>query len=127
MQVSFEHKEGSRGIFKKTTHIEVLTTVRFSDDELAIIANRKLKDFTVWDRTPDFVSSSYSADQLKGMVEVGFFRLTVAKLLKKPDSYTCASVVHANNYEEEMTAKLKQLKEFIAGNSAIAKPKTIEL
>lgn len=129
MQVSFEHKEVSRGLFKKKTHIEVLATVRFSDEEVNIINNRKLKDFTVWNRQPDFVDSdSIPQSELDKIVEAGRYKLTIGKLLKgKPDSYTCASPVHAKNYESELTGKLKELKEFIVGSAAIPESKTIEL
>ena len=129
MQVSFEHKEVTRGFFKKKIHIEVLSTVTFSEEELAIINSRKLKDFTVWDRKPDFVDSdSIPRAELDKIVEAGRYTLTVGKLVKgKPDSYTCASPVHAKNYEQELTAKLKELKEFILGSATVAKSKTIEL
>ena len=129
MQVSFEHKEVSRGLFKKKIHIEVLATIKFSDEELATINNRKLKDFTVWDRKPDFVDSdSIPQSELDKIVEAGRYRLTIGKLMKgKLDGYTCASPVHAKNYEQELTSKLKELKEFIVGSVAIPKSKTIEL
>jgi len=129
MRVSFDHKEISRGLFKKKIHIEVLTTVKFSDEELAVINNRKLKDFTVWDRKPDFVDSdSIPQTELDKIVEAGRYTLTIGKLMKgKPDSYTCASPVHAKNYEQEFTAALKTLKDFIAGNAEKPESKMIEL
>ena len=128
MQVSFEHKEVSQGIFKKKTHIEVLATVKFTDEELGIIKNRNLKDFMVWDREPDYIGVTRDAAVIDDIVEAGRYRLTIGKLMNgKTDSYTCASPVHANNYEQELTAKLKQLKEFIVGSTEVPESKTIEL
>ena len=128
MQVSFEHKEVTEGFFKKNIYIEVLATVKFSDDELNIIQNRKLKDFAVWDRPPDYIGVRRDAALVHQIVEAGRYRLTIGKLMKgKPDSYTCASVVHSKNYEQELTAKLKQAKDFIVGNSEVPASKTIEL
>jgi hypothetical protein len=37
MRITFDHKEISKGLFNKKLFIEVLTTVSFSEEELAII------------------------------------------------------------------------------------------
>lgn len=130
MRVSFDHKEISKGLFKKKIFIEVLTTVQFSDEELAIIKKRKLEDFVVFKRDPDVVvADRFSNDKpyLDSLIEAGSFTLTIGKLMSgKPDSYTCASPVHAKNYEHELTAKLKEVKDFIVGSAIIPESKTIE-
>jgi len=130
MRVSFDHKEISKGLFKKKVVVEVLTTVQFSDEELDIIKNRKLKDFVVFKRDPDVVvADRFSNDKpyLDSLIEAGNFTLTIGKLMSgKPDSYTCPSPVHAKNYEQELTAKLKELKDFIVGSAVIPESKTIE-
>ncbi len=129
MRVSFDHKEISKGFFNKKLYIEVTTTVQFSEEELGIIKNRKLKDFVILKREPDVITADrFSNDQayLSSLVDAGSFTLTIGKLTK-PDSYTCASGVHAQNYERELTEKLKEVKDFIYGSAVKPESKTIEL
>lgn len=131
MRVSFDHKEISKGFLNKKLFIEVLTTVQFSEEELAIIKSRKLKDFVVLKRDPDvIVADRFSNDKpyLDSLIDAGNFTLTIGKLMGgKPDGYTCASPVHAKNYEHELTVKLKELKDFILGSAVTSESKTIEI
>jgi hypothetical protein len=60
------------------------------------------------------VAERFSNDKpyLGSLGEAGSFRLTIGNLVgDKPDSYTCASAVHAKNYEHELTQKLKEVKD----------------
>ena len=129
MRVSFDHKEISKGFFNKKLYVEVTTTVQFNDEELAIIKNKKLKNFVILERKPDvIIADRFSGDRayLASLVDAGNFILTIGKLMK-PDTYTCASGMHAQNYELELTGKLKEVKEFIYGSAVKPESKTIDL
>lgn len=128
MRVSFEHKEITKGLFKKKVYIEVRTTVQFSDEELAIIKNRKLEDFIVLERDPDLIDPrGKDKESLDLCIREGVFNLTIGKLMKgKSDGYHTSSPVHAQSYEDKLTAKLKELKDFIVGCAVKPESKTIE-
>lgn len=129
MHVSFDHKEISHGLFRKKIYTRVYTTVQFSDEELAIIKNRKLKDFVIWKREPSSDdNNSLPQEEIEARIEAGTYTLTIGNLMKgKRDEYTCASPAHAKNYEQELTAKLKELKDFIIGSASLGESKSIEL
>jgi len=127
MRVSFQHNDKATGlVFKKLT-VDVVTSVLFSDEEIAIINSRKLKPFVVLKREPDAVVANRFKDDPDYLNSLSGFDLTVAGLMKGPDSYPCETPMHAKAYEEKVTDALKSLKNFIVGNAEKAESKSFEL
>ena len=128
MRVSFEHNAKSSGIISKFHYVDVITTVQFSDEEMAIINSRKLKGFTVLDRGPDaVVRNRFERKHPDYLARLSNFELTVKKLMKGPDTYSCETPAHAKSYEQEVTDALKKLKDFILGSADTAESKTFEI
>jgi hypothetical protein len=130
MRISFDCREKSSGFFSTTTYIEVITSVVFSEEELAIIAKHRLKNQVVMDRDPDAKSvDAYkrNPDHLQALVDAGDWQLTVAKLMKGADTYICRAPASAKLYQAELTEKLKILKSYIAASVETPQPATIEL
>jgi len=127
MRVSFEHNEKTTGLFIKKHTVDVVTSVQFSDEELAIINSRKLKQYIVLKREPDAVVTNRFKNDPAYLNSLTGFDLTVARLVKGPDSYACDTPVDAKVYESNVTDALKALKSFITGNADKAEAKTFEL
>ena len=127
MRVSFQHNDKTTGLFSKKHTVDVVTSVQFSDEEQAIINTRKLKPFVVLAREADAVVKNRFKDDPTYLNSLSGFDLTVAGLMKGPDSYPCETPVHAKAYEEKVTEALKALKGFITGNADKAESKSFEL
>jgi hypothetical protein len=127
MRVTFQHNDRTSGFFSQKHTVAVVTNVQFSDEELAIINSRKLKKFVVLNREADAVVANRFKNDPEYLNSLSGFDLTVASLVKGPDSYACETPVHAKQYEENVTDALKSLKNFIMGNADKAESKTIEI
>jgi hypothetical protein len=127
MRVSIDHKETTKGlIFQKTQH-EVHVTVRFSDEERAVIDQRRLRDRIVLKRrAPEHVLKRFNDEQLEILGDA--IHLKISDLIKGTDVYKCETPLDAKAYEQEVTEALKDLKKFIELNAeAPAASKTFEL
>ena len=127
MRVSIEHNSGSSGLIFKKHFIRVAVTVVFSEEEQAIIRSRKLKDYVVLKREPDMLTvERLGARDAAQFAET--YHLRIKDLASgKPDTYPFDTPIEAKQYETDLTAALKTLKEFISGNADTAKAKTFEL
>lgn len=127
MRVSIEHSEKSAGLLKRVTQIEVTTTVLFSEEELAVIRDRHLKDYVVVERELDSrTARSLNPENSREDAKIWFLR--VRDLMKgKPDRFTFDTPVDAKMYEDRLKEGLKALKSFIEGNASMAQATTFEL
>ncbi|MDE1945381.1 MAG: hypothetical protein KGI03_03875, partial [Patescibacteria group bacterium] len=122
-----EHNDKTSGLFGNVHQVEVFTRVQFSEEELAIIKSRKLKDYVVLKRKPDSrTAKKFDAEYMASIADG--YHLRVKDLMKEDaDRFTFDTPVDAKVYEENLTAALKQLKSFIVGNAGVAEAKTFEL
>lgn len=122
MRVSIDHKEVSTGLIMKKTYHEVKLTLVFSNEELAIIKQRRLENDVILERDiPADVKPSSVANP-------DIFHLTIGKLVRKgEDTYVTASPLDAKVYEERLVERLKVLKDYIVGNAEVGQSKTFEL
>lgn len=127
MRVSIEHINKSSGLIFKKHYIEVAVTVVFSDEEQAVIRSRKLKEYVVLKREPDMLTvERLGAKDAAQFAET--YHLRIKHLASgKPDKYPFETPIDAKNYEADLTAALKMLKEFIGANSETAGAKSFEI
>ena len=127
MRVSIEHSDKAVGLLRMVNQIQVTTTVQFSEEELAVIRDRRLKDYIVAERVPDSRTASKFDAEYAASIADGW-HLRVKDLMKgKPDSFLFDTPVDAKIYEERLKEALKALKSFIEGNAATAEATTFEL
>jgi hypothetical protein len=129
MRVSIDHKEKTMGlVFKKTKHA-VVVTIQFTEQEQAIIRQRKLNDYVIikreWDATMKEKAEAhpehYNHPDMKPP------HLFIKDLVKGPDTYVLDTPIEAKQYEARLVEGLKTLKSFIEGNQTVAESKTFEL
>tara|TARA_R110002110_G_scaffold322490_1_gene534916 strand:- start:43 stop:399 length:357 start_codon:yes stop_codon:yes gene_type:complete len=118
MRVSIEHSDKAVGLLRMVNQIQVTTTVQFSEEELAVIRDRRLKDYIVAERVPDSRTASKFDAEYAARIADGW-HLRVRDLMKgKPDGFMFDTPVDAKIYEQRLTEALKALKSFIEGNAA---------
>lgn len=127
MRVSIEHSEESMGLLFKKPLYAVTATIQFSEEELAIIKTRRLKDFVVLERDWQATLQKKVEAHPEYWATLAPPHLKVSDLVKGRDTYTFFTPIEAKSYENKLTDGLKQLKQFIAGNAATAESKTFEL
>jgi hypothetical protein len=129
MRVNIEHKTETKGLLRKTTFHIVALAVDFSDEEKAIIKERKLEHDVVLERdVPANVDEEKHAERgllakvvtaaVKGR-DANHFHLTIGKLLNGVDLYALATPLEAKEYEAELKERLTSLKGYIMGNAGI--------
>jgi hypothetical protein len=118
MRVSIDHGEFVKGLVIKKRWPSVTVKVEFSEEEKAIIKQRKLEKIVVMERDWPAHMGTMSGD----------FNLTIGGLLKNQlTEYTCDNISRAKQYEAELIERLKRLKEFLGENGDKAESKTFEL
>jgi hypothetical protein len=127
MRVSIEHSEESMGLVFKKPLYAVTATIQFSEEELAIIKTRRLKEFVVLDRDWQATLQKKVEAHPDYWATLAKPHLKVGDLMRGRDTYTFFTPIEAKSYENKLTDALKQLKQFIAGNAATAESKTFEL
>ena len=133
MKVSLSHNEKQTGMIRKTTHHGVTVHVQFDASETAIIQERKLEKTIVVERDPGSdvdveklanrgVGMSIATGLVKaatqGMDSLNF-DLTIATLLRGPDTYFLSTPLEAKEYEGRLREQLPVLKDYILGNEAV--------
>lgn len=130
MRANIEHKEVTTGLLRKTTWFQVVTRVDFSEEEKAIIKQRKLQDTIILEREPD-VSKGDTAERREFLRSLGdAIHLKICDLLNpsKPNVYHLRTPLEAKQYEQAVLESLKKLKQYLIGNEGIEeKSKTIEI
>jgi hypothetical protein len=127
MRVSIKHTDKSSGLIFKTHQVEVAVTVVFSDEELAIIKSRKLKDYVVLQREPDRLRRERLGETAMAH-NPRMFDLYVRDLVAgRPEQFFCDTPVDAKVYEQNLTEALKTLKSFLQGNAETAGAKVFEI
>ena len=134
MKVSISHGEKSKGLIFTKRFYTVTIKVQFSNEELAIIDQRKLKNIVVLERDcpPDekHFKEKGKMTRIATNLANGFqnpYNLTIGKLVKGPDTYTLVTPADAKNYEHEFTEMLPTLKGYVDMNAAIGTSKQFEL
>lgn len=127
MRVSINHNDKATGFIFKSNKFEVVVSVQFSEEELAVINGRKLKEYIVLERGWDATMRDKANKHPEYYDTLPPPNLTIGKLVKGPDGYVCDTPVDAKIYEEKVTNGLKSLKAFLQGNQTKAESKTFEL
>jgi len=96
--------------------VEVLTIVRFSVFEKAVIRRRRLDDFVVLNRAPDTLHVRRRKFLGLAVPKHGY-ELLVRDLLDGTDRHACDTPMHAKAYERALRQGLLRLKTFIDGNA----------
>lgn len=128
MKVNISQNEVQQGLVFKKNFIAVTVEVGFSEQELAIIQERKLQKAVLLEREPD----AWTVERQKGHPDYleslkPSFVLDVKKLMKGPDTYKCANPIGAKRYQSELVEALKQLKGYIEGNAQVEQGTSFEL
>jgi hypothetical protein len=127
MRVSIDHNEKSVGLLFRSTKHEVVTSIQFTAEELAVINGRKLKEYVVLERGWDATMKDNAAKHPEYYDTVPQPNLTIGKLVKGPDHYVFDTPIESKRYEGQLTEALKQLKGFLVGNETRAESKSFEL
>jgi len=138
MKVSITHDEKKTGMVFKKTHYGVALTVRFSDEERAIIEARKLLHDIILERgCPSDVDPEKHEDRGLGKMvltavtkgaDANHFHLTINKLMKGTDTFWFETPIEAKSYEKLLkTETLPELKEYIMGNAEMGTGDSFEL
>lgn len=138
MKIDIKPVEKSKGMmFKKTLH-GVELTVQFSEEEKAIITERKLAPMILLERgAPADVDAEKHANRglvklvataaLKGR-DANDFHLTFATMLRGPDTYFFDTPIEAKAYIQELKEDTLPLaKQFLEGNKDTASSDSFEL
>jgi hypothetical protein len=122
MRVSIEHSEKTEGLIFKTKYFHVKLKVEFSNEERAIIQQRKLEKDIIMERNPPADVKVKPGDNLN------IFDLTIGKLAKRgEDTYVVATPLEAKSYEGELVQRLQVLKAHIMENASTGTSKSFEL
>ncbi len=135
MKVSIDFVEKKLGMIRKTTLHGVTLSVTFSNAELAIIEERKLKNDLILEREipadvdPAKLESRGIAKRLATAAVGGnnHFHLTFAKLIKGPDTYYMETPAQAKSYVEDLKGALTNAKGWIEGNAEVGASTSFEL
>lgn len=114
MRVNITHGETKTGVFRKTNHHTVTVSVQFSEEETHIVKSKKLGDEVIVERA---VPSDRDPAKFVGMEHI--FNLTIARLLKGPDTYAFSTPFEAKEYEATLKEMLPKVKVFIAENEGV--------
>ncbi len=131
MKVNIEHVEKISGVvFRKRLH-GVALSVKFSEEEHAIITQRGLERDMVLERG---VPADVNAEkhEKRGMVkklataavmgrDANHYHLTIGKLLQGTDTFFFDTPLEAKTYEQALHEVLPEVKEYIMGNESIEK------
>ena len=123
MKVDITHGELSSGLVFKKKFPTVTVAVQFSEEELQIIKQRKLKNYIVLERgiPPHLVKK----EELKpGKYHENHFHLTLKDLMKKPDTYALRQISEAKDYEALLKEALAGIKAFIVDNESLESTST---
>ncbi len=138
MKIDIRPVEKSKGfVFGKKLH-GVELSVAFSDEETAIISERKLGSVVLMDRdAPADVDAEKHANRgLAKMVmtaavsggDANHFGLTFNKLLRGPDVYFFSTPIEAKGYMAELKEEILPLtKAYLEGNKEAATADSFEL
>jgi hypothetical protein len=111
MKVDISQKE-DKTLFGRVTGIRVTLGVTFSQEELAIINSKKLKEVIVYD---------YPDEQF------GTMETRIKDLMKQTIGKTCPNLVEAREFTEMLRDKMKVLKSFIDANGQEMTNESFEL
>jgi|SRR6516225_515832 hypothetical protein len=127
MKVDINHKEGSQGLVFKKPIYNVTVKVQFSPEEITVLSKKGMGEYVVVERDWDMSCRERARKDPDYFNTLRPMHLYIADLLKGPDTYSCETTIEAKNYENKLMGGLKQLKEFIQGNSTPAESKSFEL
>lgn len=130
MKIDIVHTEKTTGLIFKKRHHGVTVRVQFSDQEKAIIKERKLQRTVILERDcPSDVDPEKHNQRSNGRViatalmkgrDANHFHLTIGKLLDGPDTYFLSTPLVAKAYELELVEKLPDLKDYIVENEGVS-------
>lgn len=106
MQVTIDHSEKTKGVFVRTTHHVVSTSVQFTDTERAALM--RFGDSVLVGRDPPSTANLKDAD-LSAFGE-SQFDLKVSDLVKGPDVTAFESKTKAHQYADAVRDALGKLK-----------------
>ncbi len=138
MKIDIKPVEKTHGLLRRTTLHGVELTVLFSEEEKAIIAERKLGLTNLMDRPipPDVNAEKIEkrglAKKLVMAAAMGSdslgYHLTFNKLLKGPDTYFFKTPIEVKDYIAELKEEVLPLtKAYLEGNKEAASSDSFEL
>ena len=132
MKVSIDHKEKSVGMLRRSTLHGIEVHIQFSEEELAVIEARDLKDTTVLERgySADVSETKAIKQENRGLgrailnaavngKDANTTNLTINKLMRGPDLYYVTTPLEAKAYEDQLKEQLVVLKGYIVGNEQV--------
>lgn len=139
MKVSLKHIEKKQGlVFKKTLHGVELGVI-FSEEEKAIISERKLGRTILMERgapadtDPDKMANRGLAKKIamsaiKGDMDANNFHMTFNKLIKGTDTYWFDTPIEAKDYNDILREETLPLaKAYLEGNKDTGSEDSFEL
>lgn len=137
MKVNIKHVNKTTGLISKKNLHGVALAVLFSEEEKAIIEQRKLADTIIMERgAPADVDAKKHANRglmakvvtsvLSGP-DANNFHLTISKLLYGIDTYFFDTSDEAKQYEQDLKEELPKLKNFIVDNETSGDGDSFEL
>lgn len=119
MRIAIRHEEVQEGrVFKKTFH-DVCVTVDFTHEERQIITQRGLGEYRLLERIPAGADDEDDPD---------WYHLCVKHLVeRKPDRHRTANPHDAKVYEDELLAKLQEMKAWLEANADPGADRVVEL
>ena len=137
MKVNIKHVKKTTGLISKKNLHGVALAVLFSDEEKAIIEERKLADTIIMERgaPADVDARKYANRGLMAKVvtsvlngpDANNFHLTISKLLYGIDTYFFDTSIEAKQYEQDLKEELPKLKNFIVDNETSGEGDSFEL
>ncbi len=115
MRVDIRHHERTDGWLSKKTYHVVDLTIHFTEEEKAIVRQRKLENDVILERR---VPVDKNPATFKGMEHV--FDLRIGKFARgETDSYAFATPLEAKQYDAELREVLPRVKEYILQNAEV--------
>ena len=138
MKVDIKNVEKRVGkMLRKRTLHGVALTVTFSEEESAIITERKLQKDVILERPPSAdmnVEKELNRSMVGKLAKLaiqgtdGFTpNLTISKLLAGTDTHYYETPLEAKNYADELREKLPEFKAYIMENAEVGQDDSFEL
>ena len=113
MKVEIKHRDEENGMFNKVVHHAVLLSVKFNQEELAVLDHKHRADIVVLSRSAP--ATADGKDDLDWDLKVG--HLVNGSKKDTAERHTFWTVGAARAYEESLVEALTNLKSFVVENS----------
>ena len=118
MKIDIKNSTYTKGLVFKDTFYKLELNVELTEEEKAIIKQRKLEDTIIWKLPPP---ASFPQDDYDG------FNLLIANLKGGYFWYDFKSPAEAKVFQEELIEKLKIAKQYLQNNTTTAQDTSLEI